>query len=161
MTDKAIQENRNATRPSWERIRADLIEYMNDPQKADEGTGEDRPYIGRAFDVDYLPPLHEYILSADTVAPHTFCDCTESDLEAAEELEEAPTCDELKGYGRIQFSYGGPTEEIRYHSADRIEFWRLDWFVGASVRIDSEDVAQWVCQWFGVNLGLEALAEFA
>jgi len=154
MTDKAIQENRNATRPSWERIRADLIEYMNDPQKADEGTGEDRPYIGRAFDTDYLPPLHEYILSADTVAPHTFCDC--ADPEAPEQ-----DCDELKGYGRIQFSYGGPTEEIRYHSSEHIEFWRLDWFVGANVRIDSEDVAQWVCEWFGVNLGLEALAELA
>ena len=46
--------------------------------------------------------------------------------------------DQSTGYFRYQFSYGGPTEELRFfvdpeHNLFKAEFWLLDWFEGASI----------------------------
>ena len=77
-----------------------------------EGNEEGHPDLGH---------LHEYGLSFDYVPGDTF-----EDQDA--------------GYFRYQISWGGPSEEFRlYADADmdlyRVEFWYLDWFDGASVRI--------------------------
>lgn len=77
-----------------------------------EGNEEGHPDLGH---------LHEYGLSFDYVPADTF-----NDQDA--------------GYFRYQLSWGGPSTEYRlYADADmdlyRVEFWYLDWFDGASVRI--------------------------
>ena len=53
--------------------------------------------------------LGDYALSWDYVEPDTF--------------EDQPN-----GYYRYQISWGGPSEEIRYHDDGIVEFWFLDWF---------------------------------
>jgi hypothetical protein len=46
------------------------------------------------------------------------------------------------GYYRLNLSYGGPSTEFRVYTdkdlnIDRIEYWYLDWYDGASVVVDS------------------------
>jgi len=54
---------------------------------------------------------------------------------------EAGTFNNRKPYYRYQFSWGGPSEEVRYivdHEEDihpRVEFWHLDWFAGECVKV--------------------------
>jgi hypothetical protein len=111
---------------AWESRREDLEAIMNcdDTDNGPEDIG----------------PFHEYGLCFDYVAPHTFKDQDE-------------------GYWRYQFSHGGPSEEIRFFGEshegnsepdfDYAEFWFLDWFDGASVRIPCNDkVLQWAWQQF-------------
>ena len=54
--------------------------------------------------------------------------------------------DQPNGYYRYQISWGGPSEEIRYHDDGIVEFWFLDWFDGACVQLTGDDlaVALWV-----------------
>ena len=66
-------------------------------------------------------------LSFDYVAPHTFTD-------------------QLEGYWRWQFSWGGPSDELRGYVNEnrelhRLEYWYLDWFDGASIQIQAEHAA--------------------
>ncbi len=63
-------------------------------------------------------------LSFDYVEPHTFTDPAE-------------------GYWRWQFSWGGPSDELRAYvnrddSIHRLEYWYLDWFGGAKVNVAAE-----------------------
>ena len=131
MLTKAADENKEATRPSWESRRSDFEQYVSDPELTAEGNDE-------------LGPLNEYVLSVDEVEPHTFCRCDQE--------SPADDCGDLGGYGRIQISYGGPSEEIRIFRTGRferrIEFWRLDWFVGAHIDITDDPVAKWVVDYF-------------
>jgi hypothetical protein len=65
--------------------------------------------------------LDEYGLSFDYVAPGTFSD-------------------QKVGYFRYQISWGGPSDEFRFYvnsnfSVTRIEYWFLDWFDGAKIRV--------------------------
>ncbi len=79
---------------------------------------------------DDLGNIYEYGLAFDYVAPETFGD------------------DQPEGYFRYQLSWGGPSDEFRIYadqvgewrwSVYRIEYWFLDWFDGASIRLAGED----------------------
>ena len=72
---------------------------------------------------DLQNPEYE-ALSFDYVEPHTFTD-------------------QAEGYWRWQFSWGGPSAELRaYVNRDdrihRLEYWYLDWGDGASLRVKPE-----------------------
>jgi hypothetical protein len=70
---------------------------------------------------DFWDYLNQNILSFDYVEANTF-----------ENQEE--------GYWRLQFSWGGPSDEIRYYIGEgdnvrEIYYVYMDWFDGASVRV--------------------------
>jgi len=73
-----------------------------------------------------LGTFYEYGLCFDFVPAHTFKD-------------------QRQGFFRYQISYGGPSEEFRFMTEDpnnpepNIDFWYLDWFDGAKVRLKNED----------------------
>ena len=51
--------------------------------------------------------------------------------------------DQKEGYWRWQFSWGGPSDELRAYvnkddSIHRLEYWYLDWFDGAKVNVAAE-----------------------
>ena len=60
---------------------------------------------------------------------------------------EANTFDDQKeGYWRWQFSWGGPSDELRAYvnrddSMHRLEYWFMDWFDGAKVNVTAEHPA--------------------
>lgn len=61
--------------------------------------------------------LKEYALSTDFVSANTFND---------------QPC----GYWRYQISWGGPQDEFRVYSViNKVEYWFLDWYDGASLPI--------------------------
>ena len=67
-------------------------------------------------------------LSFDYVKPHTFND-------------------QVEGYWRWQFSWGGPSDELRgyineHDEIHRLEYWYMDWFDGASIQVN-QDSAAW------------------
>lgn len=67
--------------------------------------------------------LKEYALSTDFVPAHTFQD---------------QDC----GYWRYQISWGGPQDEFRVYSViNRVEYWFLDWFDGASIQVRGRNAA--------------------
>jgi len=73
---------------------------------------------------DLKDPDYE-ALGFDYVAPHTFKDQTE-------------------GYWRWQFSWGGPSDELRayvneHKEIHRLEYWYLDWFDGAHVLVNKDE----------------------
>ena len=79
---------------------------------------------GRKMDLE--DPEYE-ALGFDYVAPHTFTD-------------------QIEGYWRWQFSWGGPSDELRAYVNEnkeihRLEYWYLDWGDGAHVLVDSKDDA--------------------
>ncbi len=54
--------------------------------------------------------------------------------------------DQIEGYWRWQFSWGGPSDELRayvneHKEIHRLEYWFLDWGDGAHVLVDSEAAA--------------------
>ncbi len=72
-----------------------------------------------------LGVFHEYGLSFDYVAPGTFEH-------------------QKRGYFRYQLSYGGPSDEFRFYTDENfnltsIQYWFLDWFDGASIRLKGRD----------------------
>ena len=63
-------------------------------------------------------------LCFDYVDPHTFHD-------------------QLEGYWRWQFSWGGPSDELRAfvnpdHSIHRVEYWFMDWMDGAKLELQPD-----------------------
>jgi len=67
-------------------------------------------------------------LGFDYVEPHTFTD-------------------QLEGYWRWQFSWGGPSDELRAFVNEnkeihRLEYWFMDWGDGAHVQV-AQDAAAW------------------
>lgn len=50
-------------------------------------------------------------------------------------------------YIRYQFSWGGPSDELRFYRNGDIEYWFLDWFDGASIDVTTDDVAIMVHDW--------------
>jgi hypothetical protein len=55
---------------------------------------------------------------------------------------EAGTFDgQRRGYVRYQFSWGGPSEELRIYADGEIEFWFMDWGDGASRTLDRHESA--------------------
>ena len=80
---------------------------------------------GRKMDLE--DPEYE-ALGFDYVEPHTFNDQPE-------------------GYWRWQFSWGGPSDELRgyvneHGELHRLEYWYLDWGDGAHVLVN-QDAAAW------------------
>jgi hypothetical protein len=54
--------------------------------------------------------------------------------------------DQLEGYYRWQFSWGGPSDELRAYvnldkSIHRLEYWFLDWGDGANVMVNKDEHA--------------------
>ena len=61
--------------------------------------------------------------------------------------------DQERGYFRLQLSWGGPGDEFRIYvdydkSIDYIEYWYLDWYDGASVRVGSDTESYDICRDF-------------
>lgn len=59
--------------------------------------------------------------------------------------------DQKEGYYRWQLSWGGGSDEFRIYTDEaknisHIEYWYLDWFDGASINVDDEEVIS-VIQW--------------
>ena len=110
----------------WRRL--DTAERVELCQKLDVSVFSARNDNGPLWD---LGTLDEYGLSFDYVAPDTFTG-------------------QAKGYFRWQLSYGGPSDEFRFHinpdfSCRAIEYWFLDWFDGAHLRIDRGGI---IGEWF-------------
>ena len=66
-------------------------------------------------------------LSFDYVEPHTFTD-------------------QLEGYWRWQFSWCGPSDELRAYVNEhgdihRLEYWFMDWMDGAKLQVPAEHAA--------------------
>ena len=75
-------------------------------------------------------------LSFDYVEPHTFTD-------------------QLEGYWRWQFSWGGPSDELRAFVNEnkeihRLEYWFMDWMDGAKLALTQERP-----EWSGLTVGPE------
>tara|TARA_R110002124_G_scaffold244691_1_gene409775 strand:- start:12 stop:386 length:375 start_codon:yes stop_codon:yes gene_type:complete len=75
-------------------------------------------------------------------------DLTKEDFEGLSfDYVEANTFDDQKeGYWRWQFSWGGPSDELRAYvnrddSMHRLEYWYMDWFDGAKVNVAAEHPA--------------------
>ena len=68
-------------------------------------------------------------LSFDYVEPHTFTD-------------------QLEGYWRWQFSWGGPSDELRAFVNEnkeihRLEYWFMDWMDGAKLELGPPQRPEW------------------
>ena len=75
-------------------------------------------------------------LGFDYVEPHTFTD-------------------QLEGYWRWQFSWGGPSDELRAYVNElkeihRLEYWFMDWMDGAKIDLTHERP-----EWSGITVGPE------
>lgn len=81
---------------------------------------EDDNPDGYIADIDGEP--HEYGLCLDFVEAGTFDG-------------------QRRGYVRFQFSWGGPSEELRIYADGEIEFWFMDWGDGASRTLDRQESA--------------------
>jgi hypothetical protein len=84
---------------------------------------EDSTYLAESF-----------ILSADYVEPGTFNG-------------------QRRGYYRIQFSWGGPSDELRVFLDEnkrptKIEYWFLDWFDGAHLDVTHNATAQAIVDYY-------------
>lgn len=83
-----------------------------------------------------LPPFHEYGLSFEYVEPNTF--------------NGQPV-----GYYRYQLSWGGPSDEIRFHPDGSITYHFMDWFDGAKQYVTHQPWAKWLREYFtdigGIN----------
>ena len=65
-------------------------------------------------------------------------------------VEKGTFNDQERGYFRLQLSWGGPGDEFRIYvdydkSIDYIEYWYLDWYDGASVRVGADTVSYDIC----------------
>ena len=95
---------------------------------------------------DDLPPFNEYGLGFDYVPAQTFED-------------------QETGYWRYQFSWGGPSDELRFYGdaqshVYKVEYWFLDWFDGAHINVTKEPCAQWLIEEFsGMEMFAYALKE--
>lgn len=122
-------------------------EHKEDQQRALENIVQ-AIHTGEVYDLDdlskiaeqahELPDFHDYGLCFDYVELGTFEDQDED-------------------YFRYQFSYGGPTEELRIYENGLVEFVYLDWFCGIGFRIDNdpehEEWVEWMTDWFS-EIGL-------
>ena len=51
--------------------------------------------------------------------------------------------DQDEGYLRYQLSWGGPSDELRFYD-NRVEYWFLDWFDGASRDVSHLEWVKWL-----------------
>lgn len=76
-----------------------------------------------------LPPFYEYGLDFSYVEPNTFND-------------------QPVGYYRYQLSWGGPSDELRFHPNGEITYHFIDWFDGAKKYVTNRTWAKWLREWF-------------
>ena len=85
-----------------------------------------------SLDTDYADEsIYEFGLSFDYVEPHTYCDCDVKRDNKYDVLVPAEDCEDTSGYWRYQLSWGGPSDEFRFHDDGRIEYRYHDWWDGA------------------------------
>ena len=117
-----VQEKFNETEQDYK----DARDYYNQSEP-----GEHDQYEGYEDLFDYI---NQTALSWDYVEKGTFDD-------------------QERGYFRLQLSWGGPGDEFRIYvdydkSIDYIEYWYLDWYDGASVRVGSDTESYDICRDF-------------
>lgn len=78
---------------------------------------------------DELPAFNEYGLSFGYIAAGTF--------------EGQDT-----GFYCYQLSFGGPSDELRFHRDGSVEYRFHDWFDGAGRTVTNEDWVQWLVEMF-------------
>ena len=49
--------------------------------------------------------------------------------------------EQREDYVRYQFSWGGPSDELRFYKNGDIEYWFLDWFDGACINVTDDNTA--------------------
>jgi len=115
--------------PAWESTKEDLEALWAAYMDPDNENDE----------AEDLGSIFEYGLSFDWVPAGTF--------KGQEE-----------GFFRYQFSWGGPSDEIRFYCGPdfrlhRAEYWFMDWFDGASQNVTGEEIIQALWDWFeGMDL---------
>ena len=67
-------------------------------------------------------------------------------------VEPGPWPEQLEGYYRWQFSWGGPSDELRAYvnldkSIHRLEYWFLDWGDGAKIDIPKGEEHEYNHAW--------------
>ena len=55
---------------------------------------------------------------------------------------------EPEEYYRYQLSWGGPSDEIRFHQDGTVEYVYLDWFCGVGFNITNTETARFLQDWF-------------
>ena len=108
------QELRDRGLSHLESVKENLdfwFEYGYDSESYD---GDDQEVIDRFYD---LGSFYEYGLCFD------FVEATDTN----------------NGYYRYQISWGGPSDEIRFHPDGQIEYVFLDWFVGVGFDVSNDD----------------------
>tara|TARA_Y100001978_G_C23309811_1_gene253283 strand:- start:139 stop:465 length:327 start_codon:yes stop_codon:yes gene_type:complete len=68
---------------------------------------------------------------------------------------------QVEGYWRWQFSWGGPSDELRgyvneHKELHRLEYWYMDWFDGAKLELQPGD--SWPTEWQRMQEMIEASA---
>jgi len=116
MSDNAPISDKCADRvcPARDSRLADLERFNQGEYDADDNPDGYKP------DEDGEP--YDYGLSLDFVGAGTFNE-------------------QRRGFVRFQFSWGGPSEEVRIYADGSIEFWFLDWYDGASRTLDRAESA--------------------
>lgn len=79
--------------------------------------------LKKFFDKSDYEGLANYGLSIDLVEAKTFKN-------------------QKRQYIRYQFSWGGPSDELRIYKNGDIEYWFLDWFDGACIDVTDDDTAK-------------------
>lgn len=79
----------------------------------------------------------------------------ESFILCADYVEKGTFSDQKRGYKRIQFSWGGPSDELRVFKTgrgrDKIEYWFLDWFDGAKLDVTNNKIAQEIVSYYNFS----------
>ena len=78
--------------------------------------------------IEEIGELNDYGLSIDTVEAGTFEGQRED-------------------YIRYQFSWGGPSDELRIFKNGDLEYWFLDWFDGGNIDVTHDKVAQQIADY--------------
>mgnify|MGYP004460398343 CR=1 FL=1 len=106
---------------------------------------------------DGYEDLYDYVnqtaLSWDYVEKGTFNDSRRSRIRFESYDPTFWYINQERGYFRLQLSWGGPGDEFRIYvdydkSIDYIEYWYLDWYDGASVRVGSDTESYDICRDF-------------
>lgn len=111
-----------------ESVGEDFSLYMKygtdpEPEEAESSDDEDEDLTKWKE----IGSIYDYGLSLDYVEPGTWND-------------------QKEGFVRYQFSWGGPSDEVRFYR-DRTTYNFMDWFDGASRDISTLDWAIWLANW--------------
>ena len=125
---------------SREQTYKDAQKFFDDYENATEGAQIALKVIdknkGNYYheDEDLFDYVNQTSLSWDYVEPYTFDD-------------------QREGYYRLQLSWGGSSDEFRIYTdmnktIHEIEYWYLDWFDGACIKVPRDSVSWDICSWY-------------